>query len=130
MWFRNMKVRLLFCTTVCMYMFASQAVAHHSFAAFDRETKLTVEGSVIEVQWANPHVWVQVNVLNKSGELEDYAFEGFGTNILMRKGWSRSSLKPGDKVTVEWSPFRDGTKGGMLIRVKRADGMVLESYTE
>ncbi|MGD9843241.1 MAG: DUF6152 family protein [Steroidobacteraceae bacterium] len=108
---------------VCACIAAGQASAHHSFAAFDTSQRLSVEGTVKELQWANPHVWLEVIVVDKDGAQEEHSFEAFGMSVLKRAGWSRDTFKPGVKVTVEFSPFKDGRKGGQLLKVIRGDGV-------
>jgi hypothetical protein len=113
---------------VCALLLTGQASAHHSFAAFDTTQKLVLAGTVRELQWGNPHVWLQVLVPNKAGVVEEWGFESFGISMLRRAGWKSTSLKPGDKVTVTVSPMKDGSRGGQLLRVILADGTVLKGY--
>lgn len=99
-------------------------LAHHSFAMFDSSKEVTLEGEVKEFQWANPHVWVQVMAPapDGSGEIVEWSIEGSSPNGLVRRGWTRKSLQPGDKVTITIHPLRDGTAGGSLMKVIGADG--------
>jgi hypothetical protein len=76
-------------------------VAHHSFAAeFDRTKTLTLTGTVTKVEWANPHARFYIDVKDQSGKLNNWDFELGSPNGLMRRGWTRNSLKIGDVVTV------------------------------
>ena len=85
-------------------------------------------GVVATVQWTNPHVIVSVNVPNPSDPSQVlYAFESGSPNVLEATGWNRIALKAGDKITVDYAPFRDGKKGGLWILGRRSDGMVLSS---
>lgn len=118
------------CVVACMCLLAGRAIAHHSFASFDVNREITVEGTVKELQWANPHVWLQVLVFdkNKGGDPKEWGFETFGISVAKRAGWTSTSFKPGDKVTVEFNPFKDGKQGGRLLQVTLADGRVFSGY--
>jgi Family of unknown function (DUF6152) len=83
--------------------------AHHSFAAeYDGNKTITVHGVVQKVAWMNPHAYVWVDVKDESGKVVTYAFESLSPNALMRDGWTRDSLKPGDEVTVDGYLAKDG----------------------
>src|SRR5262249_53942175 len=103
----------------------SPTAAHHSFAAFDITTQKTITGNVKQVDWTNPHIWIWLDVPNDKGGSDTYAFEGMSPNFLARRGWTRTTLKAGDKVTVNYRPMKDGTNGGMFISGKMATGKVL-----
>lgn len=94
---------------------APPALAHHSFAMFNNEKSLTLEGSVKEFQWTNPHSWVQVIVKDPSGKEVEWSIEAGSPNGLSRQGWSRRSAKPGDKAVVVIHPMKDGSNGGSLV---------------
>lgn len=87
------------------------AHGHHSFPAqYDGNNRTTLTGAVTKVAWANPHIYFYVDVTDEdSGEVTNYAFEMGGINQLIRLGWTRDSLKPGDIVTVEGALARDGS---------------------
>ena len=91
----------------------------------EMETVLTATGTVKQWQWSNPHTWLIMDVDDGKGGKVEWAMEGRAPGVLLRAGWSRSVLKPGDKVTVHYSPSKDGTKVGMIARVTMADGKVL-----
>lgn len=95
---------------------AAPASAHHSYAMFDRTKQATYEGTVKEFQWTNPHAWIQVMIPDPtSGAEVEWGFELGGTQSLVRRGWTRTSLKPGDKVVITANPRRDGHPGGGMI---------------
>ena len=104
---------------------AGRAAAHHSFAAFDITSQKTVTGTIKQVDWTNPHIWIWMNVENDKGGLDTYGFEGMSPNFLARRGWTKSSMKPGDKISIVYRPMRDGSNGGMFISTKLPDGTVL-----
>jgi len=98
------------------------AVAHHSFAVYDRSRTLTVKGTVKIFQWTNPHsvVWVLVQP-EGGGEPQEWSFETTSPGVLTRDGWTRNSIKAGDRVSVEFYPLRDGSHGGGLNTVTLLD---------
>ena len=101
---------------------AANAAAHHSFAAFDITAQKTVTGTVKQVDWTNPHIWIWINVSNDKGSADAYGFEGMSPNFLARRGWTRSTMKAGDTVTIVYRPMRDGSNGGAFISTKLPDG--------
>jgi hypothetical protein len=86
------------------------ALAHHSFAAvFDDNLPVDLEGEVTKIEWANPHIWVYLDVMNTAGEVENWQCEGGTPNSLRRLGWSRETLREGDPVHIEGWRARDGS---------------------
>ena len=100
------------------------AFAHHSFAAFDVTTQMTITGTVNKLDWTNPHIWLWIDVPPDKGGKDTYGFEGMSPNFLARRGWTRTTVKVGDKITVNFRPMKDGSKGGMFMTGK-ANGKVL-----
>ena len=90
---------------------ARPALAHHSFPAqYDADKKVTMTGSVTNVEWMNPHIIFNMDVKDeKTGEVTNWTLEMGSPNSLMRLGWTRHSLQPGDVVTVEGFLARDGS---------------------
>jgi len=101
------------------------AAAHHSFAAFDTSSQKTVTGKVRQVEWTNPHIWIWLEVPNAQGAVDVYGFEGMSPNYLARRNWTKNTLKPGDTITIDYRPLRDGKNGGMFMTGKLASGKVL-----
>jgi hypothetical protein len=107
----------------------SSVAAHHSTTMFDHSKTLTINGTVVELRWVNPHVSLSVD-----GKLKDSEETGIWVmemtspgNLVRAGGWSRSSVKPGEKVEVDFSPLRDASlKGGALKKLTLVDsGQVL-----
>jgi hypothetical protein len=89
---------------------ALPAAAHHSFPAqYDVDKPITLTGRVTKVEWTNPHIFIYADVPDDKGAVVSWAFEMGGPNALLRRGWKRDSLKPGDLVTFEGSLARDGS---------------------
>jgi hypothetical protein len=105
------------------FVAAAPAMAHHSTAMFDFATTVEYEATVKEFLWTNPHTWTTVTVAGKNGG--DYGLEGMSPNYLARNGWTKRTLKPGDKIVVQVHPLKDGRKGGFMVSAKLADGTLL-----
>ena len=104
---------------------AAPALAHHSFAMFDFQASKTVSGTVEQFDWTNPHTFIWLQVPTANGGSERYGFEGMSPNYLGRRGWSKNTLAPGDKVTVTYHPLKDGSKGGTYQKVMLSNGKEL-----
>jgi hypothetical protein len=105
---------------------AVPALAHHSLAMFDQTQQVTLVGTVKEFQWTNPHAFIHVEV-TKDGKSEVWDIELNSPNNLKRQGWSRTSLKPGERISLRMAPLRNGNPGGLFLDLKKADGKVLDS---
>ena len=87
---------------------AIPAWAHHSFAAeYDSAAPVTLKGTVVEMEWVNPHSWLHIEVKDADGKVTAWTCETAPPNTLYRQGWRRSSLKKGDEVTVEGFRAKD-----------------------
>jgi hypothetical protein len=104
---------------------AAPVVAHHSAAMFDDARVLELKGTVKELQWANPHIWLQV-IVDEKGKKTEWSLEGGSPNSLSRQGWRATTFKPGDVVTVRLNPMKDGTAAGSFVGAKfEADGKTI-----
>lgn len=108
-------------------MMVLPALAHHSYAVFDLSKRLTVAGTVAKFEWTNPHsyLWVYVPKPGNPKEYDLYGFENGSPTMMTRHGWTKSVLKAGDRVSIDYSPLKDGRRGGHLARITFADGRVL-----
>ena len=110
---------------VMLAVTAVPSVAHHSFAMFDQQKVITLQGTVKEFQWMNPHSWIQLMVPGEGGKATEWSVEMSGPGGLARKGWKPRTLKQGDKVTVVIHPLRDGGPGGSFVSVVLPSGQTL-----
>jgi hypothetical protein len=106
-----------------MMMMATAAWAHHSFAAeYDSAKPVTLKGTVTKMEWMNPHARFYVDVKDESGKVTNWELELGSPNGLMRRGWTRNSLKPGDSVIVEGYLAKDGSSLANARQITLADG--------
>ena len=100
-----------------------RALAHHSFAAeFDAQKPVTLKGTVVKWEMINPHGWITIEVTGPDGKTVEWMIETSNPNGLMRLGWSKRSLKPGDEITVEAYRAKDGSNTANAARITLADG--------
>ena len=106
-----MKLKLFATVTALLSAIAAgTAIAHHSFTAeFDADKPIELTGIVTKVEWTNPHAWLFIDVKEDAGTVTTWAFELGSPNGLMRSGWSRTSVKIGDVITVEGSRAKNGS---------------------
>ncbi len=113
-------------------IFATPAWRHHSRAMYQpAENAITIVGKVTELLWANPHVYIYVDVVNEDGRPEAWALEGGSPHQLTEQGLPRDNLQPGDEITILVRRLRSGGRGGLFREVTFADGshFVYESAT-
>ena len=110
----NRVLSFLLIATVAM-LTAGSALAHHSFAMFDQSKAVTIEGTVKEFQWTNPHVFIQLLVKSDSGADVEWSIEMTSPEHLARVGWRPGTVKAGDKVSLVVHPMRDGSAGAQYI---------------
>jgi len=112
----------------CAVLVLTAAVAvsaHHSSAGIDQTKSVTLNGTVKEFRWGNPHAWIDLDVPNDKGSVDTWSLEMTAPSFLLRAGWKSSTLKAGDKVSVTARPMRDGSPGGLFVSVTLPDGRVL-----
>src|SRR3974390_1058465 len=113
MTFRSLGLAAVAVSTLTLS--ALPAFAHHSFAMFDAEKTKTLEGTVKEFQWTNPHSWILMTVNDDKGQAQQWAIEMGGPAGLARQGWVPKTLTPGMKIKTVVHPLRDGPNGGAFL---------------
>ena len=117
----NLKIASL--SAIVVAAFVAPALAHHSFAMFDRDKTVTLQGTVKEFEWTNPHSWLRFSVNDeKSGKPSVWAVELSSPGRLITMGMRADSVKPGDEVSVTFHPMKDGTRGGQFIQATLPGG--------
>ena len=119
-----MTRRILYALAIAAVL-SAPALAHHSASMFDDTKVVEKKGTVKELQWTNPHVWLQV-VIDEGGKKTEWSLEGGSPNTLSRQGWRATTFKPGDIVTVRFNPMKDGSAGGLFVGAKfETDGKTI-----
>jgi hypothetical protein len=119
-----MKLKTVALGAIALVVQSFSATAHHSFAMFDAERQVTLQGIVKEFQWTSPHAWI-ILAVDKNGRSQQWAIQMNGPSGLVREGWQPKTLTPGMPVTMTIRPLRDGTNGGQFIEVTLPDGTVM-----
>ena len=118
-----MNARLYVPLAAAALLASTPAIAHHSFAAeFDANSPIELTGTVTKVAWNNPHTFFYIDVQNPDGQIENWALEMGSPNGLMRRGWTRNSMKIGDLVSVTGSRAKDGSFKGNARAVVLSTG--------
>ena len=114
---------LAFVVAFCALSAPAGVFAHHGFSVeFDKQSPLTLTGTVTKMEFMNPHIYFYVDVKGKDGKVANWAFEGGPPNVIYRQGWRKDTLKPGDVVTVKGFRAKDGSHLGACATVTLPDG--------
>jgi hypothetical protein len=126
-----MKIRLAQLSALIGFCLAlvPVAVAHHSQSEYDLRSKIEVAGTVTKVEWKSPHAWIYVDVTSDNGEKVNWSFELPSPVTLMRRGWTRDSLKPGERIKVSGAPARNFPAIGIANSIKDSNGKPLFTGT-
>jgi hypothetical protein len=126
----NALKQLTLATALAFLVSGVPAFAHQSVALmYDMNSEITIEGSIVELEWRNPHAWLRLNVENEAGETELWRVEFGSANSLYRRGWRPENLPVGSTVTVHGLPARDGSRSVEGDEVTLEDGTTLLSGT-
>jgi hypothetical protein len=101
------------------------AWAHHSHTNYNTNEFINLSGTITEVAWTNPHVWIHLMVPDEAGTPREWSFEMQAIAQDAAAGWRSDSVKPGDKIRIEFHPLKDGSRGGQLMNATLADGKYL-----
>jgi hypothetical protein len=108
-------------------MIGGPVLAHHSFAMFDPEKLITKAGTVKELEWTNPHVWIHIMAPDAAGKQVEWSFEMQAVAQATSGGWRPDIVRPGDKISIDFHPLKDGSRGGELVSAMLADGRKLQA---
>ena len=114
----------------CFLVVCGPMWAHHGNSAYDEAHWITISGAVTEFVWANPHCQIFLDVKDDKGVAVNWAIESQSPGILRRNNWTRTSVKPGDQITITLAPAKNGApvgfSGNQMGKVVFADGHVLK----
>lgn len=117
-----MKIKTLALAGAATVLFAVPSLAHHSFAMFNQAETVEIEGTVTNFEWINPHVWLHITVAAEDGSEQVYSFEAGSPRQLSQSFWGEDSVAPGERIEVQFHPLKDGSNGGQLLEITKADG--------
>lgn len=119
-----MKVKRLgrFVASAGLLLLSVPLIAHHGAASFDIAAEITLKGTVTEWTWFNPHCFLKFDVKGEDGTSKSWAVEAGNPTDMTKRGWARTSFKPGDEVTVTLQPVKTGAPVGRIRAVVLADG--------
>jgi len=114
-----------FVVTIGLIFVSISVSAHHGNAEYDEKRPLTMKGTVTEFMWASPHSKIFLNAKDPRGSVVHWSIETLSPGKLARAGWTKDAVKPGDQVTVTFSPAKNGSPTGFLQKVVFLDGKQL-----
>ena len=119
------KLRTISFAVVCLLAVSVPLFAHHGYASYDTDKKVTLKGTVTRWLWSNPHCLLQLDVTDDSGHVVHWIAETENPSTLSRIGWTEKSLKTGDQITVTALPVKSGNPVGRIIDVVLSSGQKL-----
>ena len=117
------RIARLMASAAAVFLWAALPSAHHSFAPYEPQLQIKMNGVVTELRWTNPHVYIEIDVADAAtGQTRHWLIECANPGILNRVGWRFNIVKPGDRITVIVSPLRNGEPAALLKQITLADG--------
>jgi Family of unknown function (DUF6152) len=111
-----------------LLVISGPAFAHHAWHGYDMTNLTTIKGTVTQFDWANPHVWITVEVKDDKATVEKWNAGGPSPSRMANTGWEKETLKPGDQITAIGHRISDGTYNLRLVKVVLSDGRELICY--
>lgn len=121
-----MKVKFIVAIATCLFVFRVPLFAHHGNAEFNTQKLLTLQATITDFVWRNPHSTIYFDAKNDKGEVQRWSCESVQPALLHRAGWTRETLKAGDQIMIQLYPAKSGKPIGNLVKVILADGQVLK----
>lgn len=109
--------RQVFSVMAALIVACVSVSAHHGNAAYDETKEVTLKGTVTEVQWANPHTQIYFEVKDENGRIVHWGCEALSPGKLLRAGWNRDSIRPGDQITITLAAAKNGSPVGLLREI-------------
>ena len=119
------SLRSFFVVAIGLIFVSIPVSAHHGNAEYDEKRPLTMKGTVAEFMWASPHSKIFLNAKDANGSVVHWSIETLSPGKLARAGWTKDAVKPGDQITVTFSPAKNGSPTGFLQKVVFLDGKQL-----
>jgi hypothetical protein len=125
-----MKSRLaaVFAVAVALLVASAPTFSHHGKASYDTTKLVTVTGTVTDFEFTNPHVEIHLDAKDDKGNIAKWTAETSSPNLLIRVGWNKNTLKPGDQITLTGNPAKDGSNLMRLDKIVTPDGKELHPY--
>lgn len=117
--------RNFFLAAAALVLISVPLSAHHGNAAYDEKNPITIKGTVTEFAWTNPHVQIYLDVKDEKGKVVRWSVETYSPGKLIRAGWTKEAIKPGDQVSINLIPAKNGAPVGFLHKLVLPNGKVL-----
>jgi hypothetical protein len=121
---RRSLVRRSLAAALLLAPLAIPASAHHSYSMFDMQRTVLLNATVVQFRWQNPHAFIRVTV-PANGQTEEWSIEMTSPNNLVQEGWTRTSVRQGERIQLYVHPLRSGARGGSYVGVRKSDGTTL-----